>query len=111
MDIDSERGLDTLSKGETEDEERTPRPTKEDKDQLHRIFDLSADDDEPFQTPLTLRRKKRAVKAVVVDSDPEEQLEGEGMKVAVKRKRGETGGIGKMKERKGDREKVIETLS
>jgi len=113
MEIDSERSLNALSKGETEEDEPTPRPTKKDKDQLHHIFDLSADNDsEPFQTPLPLRRKKRVV---LEDSDPDEQLESEGMqKEVLKRKRGQTGGSAKKKERKGDRKKVrvtIETLS
>jgi hypothetical protein len=91
--------------------ELTPRPRKKgNQDQRHYTVDLSADDDdEPFQTPLTLRPKKRYARAqVVMDSDDlDEELETkETQKEAMKRKRE---GISKKKETKVGVK--IETLS
>ena len=99
--IDSEPGVN--SAGETEEAERTSRPTKEKNNQLHHIFDLSTDDDsKPFQTPVALRRKKWVVK-YVVDSEPDEELQVERdgiQKEAVKWKRGQS----KKKETKGEKQ-------
>jgi len=119
MVIDSEPSVHSEGEGETEDAELTPRLAKGNplknrttpngkQDQLHQIFDLSADNDsEPFQTPLALRRKKRVVR-LVMDSDPDEQLESESkQKEAVKRKRGQTEGNGKKKETKGNGKKQV----
>jgi hypothetical protein len=95
-----------MEEAETEEDELTPRPRmEENQDQLRRIFDLSADDDDsPFQTPLALHQKKR----VVMDSDDlDNQIETkEGQKEAMKRKR-DQGRIGKKDKRKGDGKKKV----
>jgi len=110
MEIDS---TPSVHDDETEEAELTPRPTKENQDQLLRIFDLSADDNnEHFQTPLALRRKKRTVKLVMEsdpdeESDPDDEVESKEMeKEVMKRKRGQMEGGGK-KETKGDGKKEV----
>jgi len=111
--------------------ELTPRPRKKgNQDPFRYVLDLSADDnDEPFQTPLTLRKKlaKERVQ-VVTDSDDQEaeetpvkrkrnqvegisnlkkkETKGNGKKEAVEQKRDQVG-ISKKKETKGDKKTQV----
>ena len=96
---DFDSASDEASEIDEAEAELTPRPRKKgDQDQLRYELDSSADDDEPFKTPLTLRKKRVAKKRVVMDSDDQEEKQE-----AVKRKRVE--GISKKTETKGDNKK------